>query len=289
VHPPRTYLYVPSDRPKLLAKASGRGSDALILDLEDGIDRGNHASARARVTEYVRAAAGDGPELWVRLGPEDVIDPEPLLEAGIRRFVLPKLTSERLLGLVSRTGPEIELLGLVESGRGLLDLPATTAHPSIGRVGVGEADLIADLGLEPTHAAELLAGVRLQIVIASAAAGLPAPVAPTSLLLEDLAEVEASTRRLVGQGFGARTCVHPGQIEAVHRGLAPTEEHIIEARAVLSSFDAAKTAGAGSSRTPDGTLVDEAVARRARATLARAGELQPMTPSARRRASSTSS
>jgi citrate lyase subunit beta / citryl-CoA lyase len=32
----RSYLYMAGDRPEFLAEAPGRGTDALILDLEDG-------------------------------------------------------------------------------------------------------------------------------------------------------------------------------------------------------------------------------------------------------------
>ena len=268
--PPRTYLYVPADRPQMLARAAERGSDALILDLEDGITRNNHATALDQVRSYAATAYAHGPELWVRLGPEDVRTPGPLLEAGIRRFVFPKITPRRLEELVGRAGEDIEVLGLLESAHGIVGLAETASHPAVARLGIGAVDLAADLGLAAEQATGLLAPVRLQVVIASAAVDLPAPVGPTSLQLEDLSEVEASSRQLAAEGFGARTSVHPKQLPAIHRGLAPTEAELHEARMVIETLTATEAAGAGSARTAGGTLVDDAVARRARTVLARA-------------------
>lgn len=33
----RSYLYVPGDRPEMLAKAATRGADVVIIDLEDAV------------------------------------------------------------------------------------------------------------------------------------------------------------------------------------------------------------------------------------------------------------
>lgn len=283
---PRTYLYVPADRPGLVARAAERGSDALILDLEDGIARENHEQARELVVAQLRAPAEVGPQVWVRLGPEDVADPGPLLAAGARRLVVPKLSEDVLDDLADAAGPGLEVLGLVETAAGLVALARLAGHRSVVRLGLGAADLAAELGLGPDGVDERLAPARFQLVVASAAAGLPAPVGPTSLVLDDPAAVERSTRRLAAEGFGARTCVHPSQVPPVHVGLAPTTDELHRAREVLAVLDGDGAGTSGAGRSTDGLMVDEAVARAARATLARAGG-QPTEPS--RRSDSTSS
>lgn len=277
---PRTYLYVPADRPELVERAATRGSDALILDLEDGIAREHHEQARSLVIGQHRHLADLGQQVWVRMGPEDLADPTPLLAAGLRRLVVPKVGEAVLNALVATAGSTVEVVGLVETAQGLAQVKQIARHPSVVRLGVGEADLVAELGLRSDLAHDLLAPARFQIVLASAAAGLAAPVAPTSLSLDDPSSVEESTRALAAEGFGARTCIHPAQVTPILSGLAPAEDEVAAAREVLAVFDKARAAGSGAARTSDGTMVDEAIARAARTTLARAGA-QPTAPSSR--------
>ena len=65
---PRSFLFVPGDREKRLARGADSGADALILELEDSVAPERKAITRGMVLEYLRAAHG-GPELWVRINP----------------------------------------------------------------------------------------------------------------------------------------------------------------------------------------------------------------------------
>ena len=283
---PRSYLYVPADRPTMVTRAVDRGADAIILDLEDGIARSRHGRARAIVLDQAPDLHDRGHDVWVRLGPEDLQDPSPLVTAGLRKFVIPKVSTRAMDRLVERGADDVEIIGLVETARTVVDLTAVAHHPALVRLGLGIADLTAELDLAEDRAPALLAPVRLGIVLASAAAGLPAPIAPTSQQLDDPGTVEATTRGLRAEGFGAHTCIHPLQVAAVHAGLAPDPDELREARAVLSALGTATPGQAGAVRTADGRMVDEAVARAARNVLARAGD-QATDPSRRNAATSS--
>ena len=65
-------------------------------------------------------------------------------------------------------------------------------------------------------------------------------------------------------GFGAKAAIHPAQIGVINAALTPTAEAVEKARAILA--ENAKGVG-----TVDGQMIDEAVARKARRTLAAAG------------------
>ena len=45
---PRTYLFVPGNRPERFDKALASGADAIVLDLEDAVAPAAKADARAR-------------------------------------------------------------------------------------------------------------------------------------------------------------------------------------------------------------------------------------------------
>src|SRR5262245_53492005 len=69
----RSFLFIPGDSEKKLAKADGTGADALILDLEDAVAPENKPAARKLVPAFLR----DRPpparksEIWVRINPLD--------------------------------------------------------------------------------------------------------------------------------------------------------------------------------------------------------------------------
>ena len=49
----RSYLFVPGDSERKLAKAADSDADALILDLEDAVTPGNRAMARERIADFL--------------------------------------------------------------------------------------------------------------------------------------------------------------------------------------------------------------------------------------------
>jgi citrate lyase subunit beta/citryl-CoA lyase len=86
--------------------------------------------------------------------------------------------------------------------------------------------------------------------------------------VRDEAAFAASTERAARQGFLGRACIHPGQLPAVHAVFTPTPEAVASARALLSAYDAAIAAGSGAYIDETGRMVDEALARGARRTIA---------------------
>ncbi|MFZ4532101.1 MAG: aldolase/citrate lyase family protein, partial [Alsobacter sp.] len=66
----RSFLFVPGDSDKKLARGSESGADALILDLEDAVAPSRKPLARDMVRDYLAAhAEGRRAQLWVRINP----------------------------------------------------------------------------------------------------------------------------------------------------------------------------------------------------------------------------
>ncbi len=70
---PRSWLFIPGDSEKKLAKADGCGADALILDLEDSVSVDRKSAARDLVAALLaeRPAPKRAAQLWVRINPLD--------------------------------------------------------------------------------------------------------------------------------------------------------------------------------------------------------------------------
>jgi citrate lyase subunit beta/citryl-CoA lyase len=278
----RSYLYVPADRRDRLARAAARGADALILDLEDSVPAAGKDQARRLLAGWLAGQRDPGCELWIRINPvtaaEDITATVSPLVAGV---VVPKAepmllaevagllaSAEAALGVAAgRFG----VLPIVETARGLQSVADVAAAPRVARLGLGEADLAADLGVRLTPDRAELLPVRLQVVVAAAAAGIGAPVGPTSTDFRDFDGLRDSTRALLALGFRARTAIHPAQLPVINAVFTPSEAEITRASRLVAVFEAAQRAGAGVFTDEDGTMVDVAVVRSAREILARAG------------------
>ena len=59
----RSFLFVPADEPKLVAKAARAGADAVILDLEDSV-AGTHKSEAREIAERILRER-PGSSLWL--------------------------------------------------------------------------------------------------------------------------------------------------------------------------------------------------------------------------------
>ena len=266
---PRSFLYVPGDRRDLVDKATGSGADALIVDLEDAVAPAAKEQARATVRAWL-ADAPAGPQRWVRIDGQ-VLDADLAAVASdaLDGIVLATCRAAGLARLEqwfdSGAGPDRPVVGLVEDAAGLREIAAMARHPHLLTLGIGEVDLLAELRID-RRATTAVDAIRLQVVVDAAAAGLAAPVAPTSTDFRDLDAFRESTRALAYAGFRSRTAIHPAQVPVVNEVLTPTADELAAARDVLARFEAA---GEGVTVDERGRMVDLAVVRSARETVAR--------------------
>ena len=100
-------------------------------------------------------------------------------------------------------------------------------------------------------------------MLASRLAALDSPVDGVSTAIDDAAALAADTRRARRLGFGAKLCIHPRQVAAVHAAFAPTADELAWAERVV----AAAAASSGGAVAVDGRMVDRPVLLRAQALL----------------------
>ena len=274
----RSYLYVPGDRPSMLAKAPTRGADMLILDMEDAVAPRAKAEARRIIPEEIPGLEAAGARFCVRINSEpdeQEADLSALATTSVGTLVVPKATSASIADLaerVERSGfpRPLRLLALIESARGLWDALALADHPWVVGLGIGEQDLGADLGLEHGADAALWHPARSRLVWACAAAGLPGPNGPIAVDIPDLDGLAESTRLLRQCGFSSRSAIHPAQVQVINQVFTPTGEELDAARRLVDEYDGALAEGRGAVTDARGRMIDEAVVRRARGMVDRA-------------------
>jgi citrate lyase subunit beta/citryl-CoA lyase len=269
-----TFLYVPGDVPARFDKALNSGADAIVLDLEDAVVAAKKNEARETVAQWLLSCEPGNTEIWVRVNPGELQERDIRAVAGpnLTGVWLPKVESLAEIELADRilassAASDAELSALVETGRGVLALPAIASGPRVRFLQLGEVDLAADLSIEPgSDGAELLFA-RSQIVVASAAAGIEPPLGAVSVEFNDTDAFEADTATLRRLGFRGRACIHPKQLAPARNVFTPTAEAVREAEEILAALGRASS-GVGIDK--NGRLIDEAVARTARRVVATA-------------------
>lgn len=273
---PRSYLYVPGNAPDKLDRATGRGADALVVDLEDAVPPAGKDDARAAVLQWLREVDPAAGQVWVRVNAGELRRPDVATLAGaphLTGLVLAKLDDAaevvEVADALSAAGDDRTLLmPLLETARAILGAAEIAGQPRVHQLQIGEVDLAADTGIDAGPDEAELAPLRAQVVLASAAAGIHPPVGPVSREFRDLARLEESTRRLRRQGFFGRCCIHPAQLAAVHAVFTPSAAEVAAAADLVGRFDAAVAAGRGVLLDDAGRMVDLAVILTARRTLA---------------------
>ena len=279
----RSHLYVPGDKPEVLAKALGRGADALIVDLEDAVAPTAKEAARLVVVEWLATlpvAAENPVEVWIRVnsGAMALVDVQAVASPAVTGFCIAKAESTDEVEAVAAELDVIEenlglprgsfaLAPLLESAAAVLNAPAIAAASRVKRLQVGEADLRADVGFTLGDDERELLFVRSFVVLASAAAGIDPPVGPVDANFRDLDALHTSTLAVQRMGYLGRACIHPAQAAVVNDVFTPSAEAVETARSLIERFDAALASGAGV-LVDNGRMVDEAVVRQARRTIA---------------------
>lgn len=279
--PIRSLLYVPVSSERFLAKAHERGADAIILDLEDAVAPARKDAARARLGEAVAMVRRGSAAIFVRINsdPErDRLDAEAACRAGADGLLVPKTRgagtiaalADFLGGIERHVGRKaMSLVPMIEDPGAVLDARAIgNAGPRVFALMTGGEDLATALGAEPTP--EVLRLPKLLVHFAAKAAGIRSfGLLRTVADYNDLEGIEQSAREARRHGFDGASCVHPAVVPILNRAFAPSPAELDHARALVAAFDSALAAGNGAFEF-EGRMVDEPVARRARALIEKA-------------------
>lgn len=285
---PRSYLFVPGDSERKLAKGLAGDADALIIDLEDAVAPSQKNAGRQLTASFLAANTSARERLWVRVNAFSTGLTDPDLAAVIASqpagIVLPKCNGiedvERLAHLLATfeaplrlKSRGIRIIGIVtETAASVLNLASLRAgHFRLAGLMWGPEDLAADLGAagnrEATGAySEPFRLARSLCLLAAKAAGVEA-IDTVFTDIRDLAKLEAESAAARAMGFDAKAAIHPDQVAVINRVYTPDEVEMAWARRVVAAFDAAP--GAGVVRLDD-KMVDQPHLKHARRLLGHA-------------------
>lgn len=267
----RSALFVPASRPERIPKALASGADRVIVDLEDAVEHLAKDRAREALCDFL----GMHPDvrLWVRINDASTSWHENDLKAcrsfpGVAAIMLPKAESLAQVRHAAQTG--VEIVPILETAAGIVNAAEIAATPGVQRLAFGGLDYGLDLGLTPDSegAAVVLDHARVQVLLRSKVAGLPAPLDGVFPGVQDTAGLQAAARRASDMGFGGMLCIHPTQVGPIHEAFQPPAADVAWARRVVMAH---RESGAGTFML-EGKMVDAPVIARARQLIERAGE-----------------
>jgi citrate lyase subunit beta/citryl-CoA lyase len=271
-----TALFVPGDRPERFAKAAAAGAGVVIIDLEDAVAPAAKSAALAAAMEAVAPSDGSaGVGALVRVNPQGSghydADITLLLSAartpgsGLLGIVVPKAEDAGALRQLRADMPKhLALVPLVESALGVVNAVELARVPGVTRLAFGAIDFALDIDADGGD--RFLDHARSQLVLASRAAGIAAPLDSPSIDIKDPSRVAESARLARNFGFGGKLCIHPTQLTTVHDAFAPTEADVEWAQSVIGAE--------GGAAQVDGRMIDRPVTERAKRILQRAGKEQ---------------
>ncbi|THC45483.1 CoA ester lyase [Massilia sp. Mn16-1_5] len=259
---PRSYLFVPANRPDRFDKACQAGADAVIVDLEDAVPCADKSAARAALAAWLAPAH----PVCIRINGADTEwfaeDLALCSLPGVSGVVLSKAEEAGdLARLHAAAAPAAALLPLVESAAGIRNLDALARAPGVQRLLFGSIDFQLDMGIRGER--EELLFFRSQLVLASRLAGIGAPVDGVTPAIDDSVRLRDDAGHARRMGFGGKLCIHPRQLDAVHRCFSPDEEELAWAARVVEA--AARSDGAAVAL--DGKMIDRPLILRARQIL----------------------
>jgi citrate lyase subunit beta/citryl-CoA lyase len=265
-----TALFVPGDRPERFAKAAASGADVVIIDLEDAVTADNKAKALSSARESL---AEGGVRALVRINPTETDTQESEIAAllslttsgdhGLLGIMLPKADNPRILAkLRERLPQELALVPLIESAAGLVQALELAKVPGTTRLAFGAIDYALDI--DASGEDRFLDHARSQLVLASRAAGIAAPLDSPCIDIQDTDRIADSARLAKKFGFGGKLCIHPRQLPAVAGAFVPTQAEVAWASSVVGAEGAAVQV--------EGQMIDRPVTERAKRILAQAGK-----------------
>jgi len=258
---PRSWLFVPADSEKKIAKALDGDADAIIFDLEDSVAPARKATARDILRGLPKRSGG--PEWWVRvnpLGSEYHKDDLKLMGvADIHGIVLPKAEGgDDVTRLAHRTG-NIPIHAIVtETPASLFGLLSYRQPNSpLAAMSWGAEDLSAALGASSKYDqnGELSFTYKLARTLCLAGA-TAAGVQPVDGVFADFKDDEGLKRESEAarrEGFTGKLAIHPAQVSVINAAFTPSKDEVIHAEAIVAAFEAHPDAGVLS---VDGKMVD---------------------------------
>jgi citrate lyase subunit beta / citryl-CoA lyase len=248
---PRSWLFVPADSEKKVAKALDSDADAIIFDLEDSVAPAQKAAAR-EILKTLPQRSG-GAQWWVRVNPigSDFLKDDLKLigVADLHGVVLPKAEGGwDIVEIAHHTG-NIPIHAIVTETPASLFAMLSYRDPSLPLAAMswGAEDLSAALGAsskyDPDGSLSFTYKLARSLCLAGAAAGGVQPVDGVFADLKDDEGLQREAGAARREGFTGKLAIHPAQVPVINAAFTPSTDEVRHAEEIVAAFEAHPDAG----------------------------------------------
>ncbi len=250
-------LYLPGNSPAMMINAGLHKPHAIILDLEDSVAFDKKEEARFLVRNALRQVDFYGAERMVRINqiPAGLADLRFIIPHNIHLVLVPKCESAdqivaveteiQRLKTLTGVGNPVFLMPIIESALGVEKaFEIAVSSNNIVALAIGLEDFTADLGVQRTLSGDESFYARTRLVNACKAAGIQA----IDSVFSDVGDMDAlysNVKNSKSLGFEGMGCIHPRQIDTIHKGFSPDPEELEKAKKIVNAFLDASERGLG--------------------------------------------
>jgi citrate lyase subunit beta / citryl-CoA lyase len=263
---PRSFLFVPGDSEKKMAKATQTAADAIVLDLEDAVSEERIEFARSSVANFLSERSDRSrQQVWVRINPLDtnksLSDLAAIVAGAPDGVLLPKcvgatqvvVLDHYLTALEQREGLPLGCIQILpvatETAASMFELGGYRDCSSrLHGITWGAEDLSTAVGASTNRSDVNCLAFTYELARSLCLLGAKAAkVQAVDTIRADFRDNDglvSEVRRARLDGFNAKFAIHPDQIQAINDGFLPDQSEIDYANSVVAAFHAAEGAGA---------------------------------------------
>lgn len=278
----RSWLFVPGDSERKLAKAGVCGADAVVIDLEDAVAPEAKALARTQAARWLSAhrqqvVSGTAASRWVRINsfdsnlwredlavvlsgrPDGIMVPKARGPEQMRMLSAEMYEHEQRNGIAPNATRIVPMVGETAASALTIAAYASDELPRLAGITWGAQDLAVALGATRTRSAmtgewtDAFQLVRSHALLAAHARHVAAIETPFTDFA-DLKGLKLAAEAAKTDGFTGMLAIHPDQVPVINLAFAPTDMEAAEARRIVELF--AANPGAGALQL-DGRMVEQ--------------------------------
>tara|TARA_B100001250_G_scaffold414571_1_gene454034 strand:- start:24216 stop:25067 length:852 start_codon:yes stop_codon:yes gene_type:complete len=274
----RSLLFIPGNKENMLLKAASFSPDVFVPDMEDSVTNKEKSNARDLISDFIPKLAQKRIPIIPRVNSLNTefakYDIEAIVGPHITAISIGKISNskdiKRLDQILSKLEIKnklaigtIKIIPWLECAEAIINsYNICISSKRIFAVAFGAEDYTHDMGINRLEDNSEIQYAKNIISISARAAKIIALDTPF-FKYKNNEKLKRDCQKSKEIGFKGKFAIHPNQIETINNAFLPSEEEILEAKEIISTYEEAERKGRGSTSLKN-EVIDIPVVKRAK-------------------------